>query len=165
VISPTLYSSEKMDWRTPPEVFSHFHAQHAFDFDAAATAKNALLPQFIPPEVDSLSVSWKDLFPEATSVWLNPPYGRGIGRWTGKCVEESRKGLTVGALIFARTDTRWWHDHVMSFADSVCLIKGRIRFLKEDGTAGNAAPAPSAFIVWTDRPNFRGPTFTTWERP
>lgn len=163
MISPALYSSKKMDWRTPPEVFDFFHSLYHFDFDAAATPQTALLPSFIPPEVDSLSVDWGQLFPKAEAAWLNPPYGRGIGQWTKKCVDESRKGLLVGALIFARTDTKWWHEHAMK-ARTIWLIKGRIRFLNDDGEAQNAAPAPSAFVVWCGTPT-KPPTFNTWERP
>lgn len=161
--SEALFSSRKMDWRTPPEVFAFFNERYAFGFDAAARPDNALLPDFIPPEVDALSVRWRDLFPDATAAWVNPPYGRGIESWMRKCASEAESGLLVGALIFARTDTRWWHDHVMK-ARTVWLIKGRIRFLGDDGQPGNSAPAPSAFVVWCGKPA-ETPYFTTWERP
>ena len=39
--------------------------------------------------------------------WMNPPYGREIGRWMKKAYEESLKGATVVCLVPARTDTAW----------------------------------------------------------
>ena len=160
--SEVMFSSSKMDWRTPPEVFDFFNSRYAFDFDAAATPEDALLPDFIPPSVDALATDWGRLFPNASAAWVNPPYGRGVDKWMAKCAAEGAAGMLVGALVFARTDTRWWHDYVMQ-ARTVWLIKGRIRFLGHDGVAGNSAPAPSAFVVWCG-PQSSTPYFTAWER-
>ena len=57
--------------------------------------------------------------------------------------EAGRAGLVI-ALVPARTDTRWWHDHVAGKAD-VWLLRGRLAF--GDGTM--AAPFPSAIVVWS----------------
>ena len=46
-------------------------------------------------------------------------------------------------LIPARTDTRWWHDHVAGLAHA-WLLRGRLAF--GDGTA--PAPFPSAVVLW-----------------
>jgi hypothetical protein len=56
--------------------------------------------------------------------------------------EAGRAGLVI-ALVPARTDTRWWHDHVAGKAD-VWLLRGRLSF--GDGTM--AAPFPSAIVAW-----------------
>ena len=47
------------------------------------------------------------------------------------------------ALIPARTDTRYWHEHVAGSA-TVFFLRGRLRF----GAAGAAAPFPSALPLW-----------------
>lgn len=85
---------------------------------------------------------------------------------------EARKGVLVGALIFVRSDTRWWHDHVMTEADHVYLIKGRLKFGdSRKGHTSNAAPTPSCFVVWQRQLGlFRqsepsGPRFSAIEIP
>jgi hypothetical protein len=50
---------------------------------------------------------------------------------------------TVVALLPARPDTAYWHDHVAGRA-AVYSLRGRLKF----GDAGNIAPFPSALAVW-----------------
>ncbi len=88
---------------------------------------------------DGLSLPWHG------AVFVNPPYGRGLGAWVAKAKAEVLSGnaRTVVALIPARTDTRYWHEHVAGVA-TVFFLRGRLRF----GTAGAAAPFPSAIVLW-----------------
>lgn len=58
-------------------------------------------------------------------MWCNPPYGKDTGLWLKKFVEHGN-GI---ALVFARTDTRWFHDYATQ-ADILCFIKSRIAFYK-----------------------------------
>jgi phage N-6-adenine-methyltransferase len=139
------FSSKDMCWRTPPNVFNHFNKMFNFNLDAAASESNALCPNYYTKEDDALSQSWKE---KGSKVWVNPPYGREIKDWIKKCEEESKNGCLVAALIFARTDTRWWHEHIMGKAILVYLIKGRIKFLTSKGEKTNSAPAPSCLVVW-----------------
>lgn len=83
-------------------------------------------------------------------MFCNPPYGRAIYNWVQKGYEESRKpGTVVVMLIPARTDTAYFHDFIFhGKADEVRFIKGRLKFTDEDGNAKDAAPFPSAVIVW-----------------
>ena len=77
-------------------------------------------------------------------MFVNPPYGRGIGRWFEKAYDESlKKDTTVVMLIPARTDTKYWHKYAMR-ADEIRLIKGRLKF----GGGKNSAPFPSAVLVF-----------------
>lgn len=76
-------------------------------------------------------------------VWLNPPYGREIGLWVAKAVEEAAAGATVVCLLPARTDTRWWHDFVIKHG-KVEFVRGRLKF----GGCKNSAPFPSALVVF-----------------
>jgi site-specific DNA-methyltransferase (adenine-specific) len=98
------FSSEKMNWRTPPSVFNWFDKTLRFTLDAAASPDNALC-------VDYLTQAFEQDWGTHQSVWINPPYGRyGMERWLEKAHAEAQKGKVVACLIFARTDTRWWHD-------------------------------------------------------
>ena len=61
------------------------------------------------------------------TVFVNPPFGRALPKWIENAHREVELGraVTVVALIPARTDTRWWHDHIVRHAD-VWLLKGRL---------------------------------------
>ncbi len=150
-----LFSSAKHEWRTPPHVFGFFDGKYKFDLDAAATPDNALCETFLTPLDDALTADWP-----AQSIWLNPPYGRGVGKWLEKAYHEARAGKTVGVLVFARTDTAWWHDYVMK-AVCVYLIRGRLKFLGPDGEPANSATAPSCFVVFGKYTPIGGPKFTS----
>ena len=48
------------------------------------------------------------------------------------------------ALVPARTDTRWWHQHVVEAAD-IWMLRGRVAF----GDGSQPAPFASAIIIWS----------------
>lgn len=75
--------------------------------------------------------------------YVNPPYGREIGKWLAKGYSEAQRGKTVVFLIPSRTDTKWWHDYVMK-ADEIRFIKGRLKFDEHE----NSAPFPSAIVIF-----------------
>jgi hypothetical protein len=55
-------------------------------------------------------------------AFVNPPYGEHTFKWMRKFAEHKR-GI---ALIFARTDTRGFHEHVFSSAKAIYFLKGRV---------------------------------------
>ena len=77
------------------------------------------------------------------TVFCNPPYGRELPKWVKKCHDESKNGATVVMLIPARTDTRWFHEHIYHKAE-IRFIKGRIKF----GDSKSAAPFPSMLVIY-----------------
>lgn len=81
------------------------------------------------------------------AVWLNPPYGRQVGRWVEKAYRESRSpGTVVVCLLPARTDTRWFHDYCKR--GEVEFLRGRVCF----GDGRGRAPFPSMIVVFkTDK--------------
>jgi phage N-6-adenine-methyltransferase len=146
------FMSRKQDWTTPRPFFDYWNTRYNFTLDAAAEPHNALCDRYYTTEDDALTQDWEG------TVWVNPPYSAGIGKWVGKAYEEARKGATVIMLIPARTETRWWHTYVMQAAE-VVLIKGRMRF----GGSPINAPFPSCVVIFN--PWHRGePTFSTMDR-
>ena len=139
-----MFTSDKDDWGTPPELYAAFDREFGFTLDACAMPWNAKHPVYFTPEDDALKQDWS-----GHVVWCNPPYGKGIERWMRKAYEESLKGATVVVLTFSRTDTRWWHDWVEGKA-TPRFLKGRVRFLRPDGVKGTA-PAPSVALIYRPR--------------
>lgn len=127
-------------WLTPPNIIE---ALGPFDLDPCS-------PEVRPFETASRYYTEKDdglAQPWSGRVWMNPPYGPGMDRWLEKLAAHG-DGLT---LIFARTETRAFFDHVWDKADALLFIKGRLKFHRPDGTIGLAAAAPSVLIAYGER--------------
>ena len=144
-MNTALLSSKNMSWCTPLEFFKELDREFGFTLDPAATAKSAKCDRYFTPDDDGLKQDWG-----GDCVFCNPPYGRAIHEWVRKGYEESRKpGTTVVMLIPARTDTAYFHEFIFhGKADEVRFIRGRLKFTDEDGNSKDAAPFPSAVIVW-----------------
>ena len=113
-------------WRTPKAVYEALNAEFAFDFDPCPPN----------PQFNGLAIEW------GHSNFVNPPYGRVIGDWLAKAHSEAANGKQSVFLIPSRTDTRWWHEHVMT-ADEIRFVRGRLKFDDQP----NPAPFPSAIVV------------------
>lgn len=124
-----------MDWETPPEVFARLDGEFHFTLDVCATRQNAKCPRYFTRKKNGLAQSWG-----TETCWMNPPYGREIGKWMAKAKAAARGGATVVCLVPARTDTRWWHENV----SEVRFMRGRIRFVG----AASSAPFPSAIVIF-----------------
>ena len=139
-INPALYSSRRLDWGTPQWLFDALNEEFNFTLDAAASPENAKCPIFLTEEDDALEYPWSE-----HRVFLNPPYGRDIGRWMAHSAEMAVGYNTlVVVLIHARTDTKWWHSCVMPFASELRFVPGRVRF---EG-APSSSPFPSVVVVF-----------------
>jgi hypothetical protein len=128
------------DWWTPPLVFTAL----GLDFDLDPCAPPGGVPWLPAREHYSEDGLERDWF---GSVWMNPPYGRQTGAWMKRLAAHG-DGI---ALVFARTDVRWWHETVPQ-ADAICFLEGRLTFIPGDGSAapGNSG-GPSALIAYGSR--------------
>lgn len=138
------YSSDRMDWGTPPDLFAALNEEFGFKVDAAARSDNSLVSHYYGP--GHWDLASRDALTRAvwgSPAWLNPPYGRVLPAFIEAAFRQQERGRTVVALIPARTDTRYWHDYVMQ-AKEIRLIRGRVRF----AGAPASAPFPSAVVVF-----------------
>lgn len=125
-------------WLTPPEILAPLGE---FELDPCCpenmpwrTAKT-----MFTQKDDGLSKEWFG------RVWLNPPYGRAIGDWMKKM---AARGCGI-SLVFARTETEFWHRWIWPFADSILFLEGRLNFLNRAGIRSKAnAGAPSVLIAY-----------------
>lgn len=131
------YRGNSVEWYTPPGIFAALGL--TFDLDPCAPPGGLdWIPasRFYSDLDDGLSQPWSG------RVWLNPPYGPRTGDWMRRLAAHGH-GI---ALVFARTETEWWHATVPS-AHAVCFIAGRLTFVDEDRQPGAFnAGAPSALI-------------------
>jgi len=148
-LSAVLFSSRSEEWETPHDVFDELDREFNFTLDVCATRQNAKCKRYYDRHRDGLAQDWS-----RERVFMNPPYGREIGRWMSKARHESRRGALVVCLVHARTDTRWWHENVEGIASEIRFVRGRIRFGRA-GIPGQPAPFPSAIVVY--RPQERLP--------
>ena len=131
------FSSETDLWATPIDFYEKLESRFNFTLDPCCTHDNAKCVKHYTIEENGLKQDWG-----RETVFMNPPYGRGIVKWMEKAYKSSLKGATVVCLVPSRTDTKWWHDYAMK--GSIEFIKGRLKF----GTAKNSAPFPSAVVIF-----------------
>ena len=128
-------------WLTPPEIVK---ALGPFDLDPCSpldrpwdTAK-----KHYTIEDDGLAQQW------AGRVWMNPPYGAQAATWLERLAVHG-DGI---ALVFARTETKMFFNHVWPHATALLFIEGRLHFHRPDGTRAKAnSGAPSVLIAYGDK--------------
>jgi len=136
-INKGLMTSTTDLWETPQAFFDECNKLLGpFTLDVCATDANAKCADYFTQADDGLSQHW------VGKCWMNPPYGREIGKWMKKAKESAGGGTVIVCLVPARTDTRWWHDYAIH--GDVTFIKGRLKF----GGHKNSAPFPSAIVVF-----------------
>ena len=138
------FSSEKRTWETPQDLFDVLNEEFHFEVDVCATADNTKCKKYFSPRDDGLNQEWQGV------CWMNPPYGREIGRWMKKAFESALAGATVVCLVPARTDTSWWFDY--STQGEIRFIRARLKF----GGSRNSAPFPSAVIIFSRKTLLKG---------
>jgi hypothetical protein len=126
-------------WLTPRYVLD---ALGEFDLDPCGapdwpTAREVWTPESVG---DGLSMDWG-----TGRVWLNPPYGLKAAPWLQRLAEHGRGT----ALIFARTETAMFFDHVWERASALLFLRGRLTFLGPDLQPGPGnAGAPSVLVAF-----------------
>jgi site-specific DNA-methyltransferase (adenine-specific) len=145
-------TSQTVEWETPQALFDSLDGEFHFTLDPCATEQNAKCRKFFTRAVNGLAQSWA-----GERIFMNPPYGREIAAWTEKAlhaVQDERAVIVVG-LLPVRSDTAWWHDHVLAGGAEVRFLRGRLTFNSagrrtrdRDGSCRANAPFPSAIVVW-----------------
>ena len=123
-------SSKSWEWKTSAEAYEALNQEFKFDHDPSPTGGRL-----------GLLEAWGKM------NYVNPPYGRGMEAWLTRAVMEREKGNGSVFNIPARTDTRWFHEIVIPFADEVRFVRGRQRF----GGAKHSAPFLSIIVIFRPR--------------
>ena len=146
-MNTSLFSTGKINWETPQELFDQLNTEYRFTLDACASNENAKCARYFSSFDDGLTQDWG-----GETVWCNPPYStKQQDAFVRKCFAESKKpGTTVVALLPARTDTKRFHEYIYQHAE-IRFIRGRITFFG----AENPAPFPSMIVIWGEKARVR----------
>ena len=142
------------EWETPPGLLLSFLESVGIspELDVAANRYNRKFERYIDSYDDALALDWDADF------FCNPPYSR-VGEFLAHGAEQVRRHRVSGVfLVYAKTDTRWWHEHVEGrpnvtvhfIRGRVHFIRGRVRFLRRDTdppVVCGPAPYPSCWII------------------
>ena len=139
-VNAGLMSSATELWGTPQSFFDELDREFGFTLDVCASDWNYKCERYFTEDDDGLLQPWSGV------CWMNPPYGREIGKWMAKAVQEWRLGAIVVCLVPARTDTAWWHDYAMQ--GDIRFLRGRLKFVSPEGVK-SSAPFPSAVVVFS----------------
>lgn len=126
-----------IEWLTPPDLVKKLGD---FDLDPCTPVN----PPFVHAKTnfnindDGLQKQWFG------RVYMNPPYGKGMEKWMEK-LKIHGNGI---ALIFARTETKCFFNHIWNDAHAVLFVKGRIKFYNTDGEQKGTPGAPSILIAY-----------------
>lgn len=125
-------------WLTPPHIINSLGN---FDLDPCSPNnlqwKTAANFYSLENNEDGLLLPWEG------RIWLNPPYSD----WVPFLEKLKNHGNGI-ALIFARTETKGFHDHIWNDADSIFFFKSRIKFLNIQGRVVGTPTSPSVLIAY-----------------
>jgi hypothetical protein len=127
------------EWLTPPEIL---RALGPFDLDPCAPVNRPwdTAAKHLTVEDDGLDHPWEG------RVWLNCPYSE-VEKWMRRMADHNY-GV---ALVFARTDTRWWFETIWLTATALLFLRGRVTFYRVDGEAskaGHNSGGPSVLVAY-----------------
>lgn len=111
-------------------------------FDVCTNIFNKKCGTFFTMRDDALTKQWfKDFY-------MNPPYSK-VKQFLRYAWQQHQKWNVNGLiLIYAKTDTRWWHEYVQDKAE-VHFIQGRIKFNDYYGKQTvHPAPYPSCWVIY-----------------
>jgi site-specific DNA-methyltransferase (adenine-specific) len=79
-------SSKSNELETPKDFFKKYDDIYHFENDVASTHENRLVENYWTIEDDALSKDWNKMV-----CWMNPPYGREIGKFVKKSIRRKFK--------------------------------------------------------------------------
>lgn len=143
-----MFSNKNNSWCTPRDFFNKLNEEFDFNLDPCCMPKSALCEKYFTPDEDGLKQDWTGY-----RAFVNPPYGREIGKWVKKCFDEKDKAELIVMLIPSRTDTRYFHNWIYGKAE-IRFLKGRLKFVdmdykgKEEDRKMSPAPFPSMLVIF-----------------
>lgn len=125
------------EWYTPREIVG---ALGEFDLDPCAPSRQFYTAKECYTKADNgLTRPWFG------RVWCNPPYSRNLITPFIRKMADHANGI---ALIFNRMDIALWHEIIFPSASAMLIIRGRLRFIRPDGSQADAAGCGSVLLAF-----------------
>ncbi len=135
------------EWQTPPELFAVLQKKLGINFrvDAAATAKNALVRDYITRRQDALSrAPWAS---RGQWAWLNPPFSE-LSDFVDAVVHQYvNNGIRTVMIAPGHRCEQAWFGKVLAHTSIVLFPVKRVRYNRPDGTKANSPTFPSMILV------------------
>lgn len=99
---------------------------------------------FYTEEDDGLRRPWYN------GVFVNPPYGRVLQKWTAKIASEATRGRRIVALLPGqRFETKYWQSNILTVdLDAIVFLRSRVKFLRPDGSLATSNPYGSMLYIF-----------------
>lgn len=116
------------DWATPQWLYNQLDDEFKFTFD----------PCPLNSPFNGLETDW------IGNIFVNPPYSKLKSFLVKAHAELKKQADTIVFLVFANTDTGWFHDYVYGKAE-LRFLRGRVKFV---GFSKNGAMRPSMLCIF-----------------
>lgn len=130
-------NNEDAEWYTPAYIIETAReVLGSINLDPASSDlanETVQATQYYTVEDDGLTQDWP-----LVTTFMNPPYARGvIEPFINKFVESVNRGGHPGGIVLVNnsTETRWFQA-LLQASSAICLVRGRIRFLKGGNESG-----------------------------
>lgn len=127
MINKGLMTSKTDEWATPQAFFDELNKEFNFELDVCATKENAKCAKYFTKKQDGLAQNWDNL-----RVWMNPPYGREIGKWVKKA-SEARGGGSSVLTPGTNRHTLFPSVYLQQGRDKICEGSLKVRRFQELG--------------------------------
>jgi len=152
--SDPLFPADKMeftesvftgdDYYTPLEIVAAMHDLFGRpDLDPASHVdanRHIKASRFFSKQDNGLDQTWYG------KVWVNPPFSQ-WKLWAAKIAGESKRADEMCILSAMRTITSHQFQPVLAIADSICIIKGRLKF----NGRGTESPDDGHCVIYSGR--------------
>jgi hypothetical protein len=132
------FSSRGQDWLTPPLIIVRASAVlSAIDLDPCANREapnNVPARRCLTEADDAIGQPWSG------RIYMNPPYGRATGKWSGSSEKNIGPGMRRRQSHFFRLARTPLGGSYWRYPE--CFIRGRLQFSGHE----NGAPFPSAVV-------------------
>ena len=134
------------EWQTPERILMAVMDYMRIDLDPATSPKNPTrAAAFFTPKENGLERAWSG------NVYVNPPYGGELKKWTRKIYLEAARGVHIVALLPGqRFETKYWQHDILGARglDAICFISGRLKFIRADGNPAGSNPFGSMLYIF-----------------
>lgn len=146
--APRSKATENNEWYTPPEVIEAARqVMGIIDLDPAScevAQETVKATRYYTEEDDGLAQQWFG------KVWMNPPFTMPARKEFCKRMKDMISSETIEQACILLNNVVIDQAHIqelLSMVSSICLVAGRLRFLREDGKKSKS-PLWGQFIVY-----------------